>query len=168
MSGEHLPHLDLETGAFQRGWFLSLLGDAVVRAHRDEVPLVLLWIDLDETALLYSERGQGAVEAALSSVAQSISHAVDGLGPIGRVDDDSLAVLLVGVSLPHAMRVAHAIRREVAARAVVGDEGARFPVTASVGVAALRPHEPWGNLADAAEEACTHAKQGGRNRVAPR
>jgi len=170
VSGERLIHLDLGTGAFSRGWFEALLGEAVARAHREDAPLALIWVDLDETAILLDERGAPAVEAALSTLAQAISAAVDGLGPIGRVGDDSLAVVLLGTTLPHAMRIGHAIRRAIAETRVrglpLGDEP--FHVTASVGVAALRPHEPWGNFSDAAEEACVRAKQGGRNRVAPR
>lgn len=170
MSGERLAHLDLGTGAFTRGWFEAMLGESVARAHREDAPLALIWVDLDQTAILLDERGPDAVDAALSTLAQAISDAVDGLGPIGRVGDDSLAVVLLGTTLPHAMRVAHAIRRAIA-QAVVprvpGSDGP-FQVTASVGVAALRAHEPWGNLSDAAEEACVRAKQGGRNRVAPR
>lgn len=167
MSGERLVHLDLETGAFNRAWFQALLSEAVARAHREEAPLTLIWVDLDDTAVLLDELGPGAVQAALDHLAQSISRASDGLGPIGRVDDDALAVLLLGAGLPHSTRVAHAIRREVALTPVQLEDGPR-QVTASVGVALLRPHEPWGNLADAAEAACIRAKQGGRNRVAPR
>lgn len=167
MSGERLMHLDLETGAYNRGWFHALLSEAVSRAHREEAPLTLVWVDLDDTAVLLDEEGAGAVQLALDHVAQAISRAVDGLGPIGRVDDDALAVLILGAGLPHSTRLAHAIRREVAATAVQLPGGPRR-VTASVGVALLRPHEPWGNLAEAAEAACIRAKQGGRNRVAPR
>jgi diguanylate cyclase (GGDEF)-like protein len=126
-----------------------------------------LYVDLDEAAVLKEERGQAALEAALSGLAQAVGAAVDGLGPIGRLDDDSFGVLLLGCPYPHAMRVAHAVRKRVAEVPVHAEAGP-FSITASVGVAALRPAEPWGNLLEAAEEACTRAKQGGRNRVAPR
>jgi diguanylate cyclase (GGDEF)-like protein len=167
VSGIHHPHVDLSTGAFLRPYFLGLLGDAVAQAHRDEVPLVLLYVDLDEAAVLQGERGQSALEAALSTLAQAVGAAVDGLGPIGRLGDDSFAVLLMGCPYPHAMRVAHAVRKSVAEQPVRCAQE-RFSITASVGVAALRTAEPWGNLLEAAEDACTRAKQGGRNRVAPR
>ena len=167
MSGFHHRHVDLATGAFLRPFFLGLLGDAVVQAHRDEVPLVLLYVDLDEAALVKEEWGQAALEAAVSSLAQALGAAVDGLGPIGRMDDDSFGVLLMGCPYPHAMRIAHAVRKRVAEQPV-RTETDTFSITASVGVAALRSAEPWGNLLEAAEAACIRAKQGGRNRVAPR
>jgi PleD family two-component response regulator len=43
-----------------------------------------------------------------------------------------------------------------------------FRVTISVGVAVNRRGEPWGNLLDAAEQACVRAKQGGRDAVVSR
>ncbi|MCI0569648.1 MAG: GGDEF domain-containing protein [Myxococcaceae bacterium] len=161
------PYVDVATGAYVRAHFLGLLSDAVSAAHRDESPLCVLYVDLDETAVLKGDWGQEAVEAALASLCMALSTAVDGLGPIGRMEDDAFAVLLVGCTLAHAARVAQAIRREASTRQVTTAEGT-FHFTASVGVACLRRAEPWGNLFEAAEDACTRAKQGGRNRVVQR
>ena len=41
-------------------------------------------------------------------------------------------------------------------------------LTVSVGVAGLKRNEPWGNLFEAAEDACRKAKQGGRDRTVHR
>jgi diguanylate cyclase (GGDEF)-like protein len=164
---ERAPHVDVATGAYVREHFLALLSAAVAQAHREESPLVLLYVDLDETAVLRSERGQEAVEAALGALASAVSEGVDGLGPIGRLEDDAFAVLLVGCPPEHALRVAQAVRRRAASRQVPTESGA-FSFTASVGMATLKRAEPWGNLLDAAEAACIRAKQGGRNLVVQR
>jgi diguanylate cyclase len=164
---ERAPHVDVATGAYTRAHFLELLAEAVVSAHRGECPLVLLYVDLDEAEVLRSEWGQEALEATLAALAEAVSAGVNGLGPIGRLEDDAFAVLLVGCTPEHAARVAQAVRREAAARRVHTPSG-DLTFTASVGLAALRKAEPWGNLLDAAEEACTRAKQAGRNRVARR
>jgi diguanylate cyclase (GGDEF)-like protein len=159
--------VDVSTGAYVRGHFLALLSAAVSEAHREGAPLCLLVVDLDETAVLQGEQGQEAVEAALAALAERVSQAVDGLGPIGRLEDDAFAVLLAGCTLAHAARIAQAVRRQASSARVPSSAGP-LSITASVGLAALRPAEPWGNLLEAAEDACTRAKQGGRNLVVQR
>lgn len=164
---ERAPQVDVATGAYLRDHFLGLLSDAVAAAHREDGPLALLYVDLDETAVLQGEWGQEAVESALAQLAVAVSAAVDGLGPIGRVEDDAFAVLLVGCTPEHAARVARDVRRAAASTEVQSRSGT-FRFTASVGLVSLRRAEPWGNLLDAAEEACTRAKQAGRNTVVQR
>src|SRR5262249_60841869 len=80
-----------------------------------------------------------------------------GGGPVGRLGGDTFGLLLPGWALPRACALADRLRSATRADRCV-------MATVSVGVAALRPSEPWGNLLEAAETACTRAKQAGRDR----
>src|SRR5262249_10989391 len=96
-------------------------------------------------------------DSCLEALAQRISAESSGAGPIGRLGVDTFGLLLPGWALPRACTLADRLRG--AARADVC-----VMATVSVGVATLRPAEPWGNLLEAAERAGPGAKQAGRDR----
>ncbi len=82
----------------------------------------------------------------------------------------SLAFLFPGQgsqAVGMGVRLAEGVRRRLAARRFHSETG-DFQLTVSVGVAGLRPGEPYGNLLEAAEAACVQAKQAGRDRVVVR
>ena len=145
------------------------LGEDVVVTERvpERTPLVLLRLDVDDLQEHNDLHGQGALDAGLAWLASRVAQVVNGRGPIGRLGGDDFAVLLEGVQLPEALQLAEEVRRATA-RMVHASPFGDYRLTLSVGVAALRPSEPWGNLMDAAERALTRAKQAGRDTVALR
>lgn len=156
--------VDLQTGAFHRARFEEELGRRVSLAHRAHHPLCVLYVDVDELQEHNDLFGAPRGDEVLSGVAELISGEVDGRGPIGRIRGGAFAVAIEGLGEPQAVALAERIRRTISAR--LSTHGTK--VTVSVGVAALRQSEPWGNLLEAAELACTRAKQAGRNAVAAR
>jgi diguanylate cyclase (GGDEF)-like protein len=149
--------LDLETGVFTRQAFERELAFAVRVARRAAQPCSLLVVDVDNFQALRDTRGDLAADSCIEALAQRISAESNGAGPIGRLGGDTFGLLLPGWGLPRACAVADRLRAATRADPCV-------LATVSVGVAALRPSEPWGNLLEAAETACTRAKQAGRDR----
>jgi diguanylate cyclase (GGDEF)-like protein len=149
--------LDLETGAYTRNAFERELDFAVQVARRAAQPCSLLVVDVDDFRALRDVRGDLAADTCLEALAHRISTESSGAGPIGRLGADTFGLLLPGWALPRACALADKLRGATRADPCV-------MATVSVGVAALRPAEPWGNLLDAAETACTRAKQAGRDR----
>jgi diguanylate cyclase (GGDEF)-like protein len=160
-------HIDPKTGAFLRPYFEGLLAEALKDASTARIPLTVLWVDVDETQEANDERGREAVDEALSQLAQDLSEVLDGRGPLGRVEGDAFAAVLFAVTADQGARLGETLRRRFAERAFPSESGP-FHLTVSVGVAALRPGEPYGNLLEAAEAASLQAKQGGRNRLVAR
>jgi diguanylate cyclase (GGDEF)-like protein len=154
--------IDIETGAYARPAFEFRFAQAVTRAHRARADLSLIHMDVDEVHERNELHGRAAVDIALGRLAQCASMVIDGRGPLGRTSGDEFSVFLCGVTLPVAMTLADQLRAAIAQQEHSSSNGA-FRLTVSVGVAALRRGEPWGNLVDAAEEACLRAKQAGRN-----
>lgn len=167
MSGEFAPWVDLLTGAYTRPHFEGLLARAVKAAHQGRTPLVLLRLDVDDLQEHNDLHGQAALDAGLAWLASRVAKVVNGRGPLGRLGGDDFAVLLEGVQLPEALQLAEEVRRATG-RTLHASPFGDYRLTLSVGVAALRPSEPWGNLLDAAERALTRAKQAGRDTVALR
>ncbi|ATB29127.1 GGDEF domain-containing protein [Melittangium boletus] len=164
---ERAPQVCPRTGAYLRPHFEALLVQGVSDAHQARMPLTLLWLDLDETQEGNDTHGREAMDMALSALVDELAAELDGRGPIGRVEGDAFAASLYAVTGDMGARLAERVRRRFAARRFDSEEG-RFQCTVSVGVATLRPHEPYGNLMDAAEAACLQAKQAGRDRVVAR
>jgi diguanylate cyclase (GGDEF)-like protein len=163
----HAPWIDLLTAAWKCHHFEACLARSVQLAHRQDLPLTLLWVDVDDLHEHNELHGWGSVDAALAWLAQRISVVVDGRGPVGRVRGGAFASYLLGVSRPQAVVLSQHLRRE-AARTLHSSAFGDYRLTVSVGVVTLRASEPWGNLVEAARSACTRAKQGGRDMVVAR
>lgn len=165
MTGKDTPAtLDLLTGALDRRLFESELARAVKLAREKAQSLSLLYLDVDELLELNDLHGVPSADLALATLAQLICEVSGGVGPLGRVGGGAFALILPRVGPSRALEIAEAVRLRAAKRVYEGEEE-RFQLTLSVGVAPLRPGEPWGNLLEAAEEACRRAKVGGRNRA---
>ena len=164
---ERAPQVCPHTGAYLRPHFEELLARGVADAHAARLPLTLVWVDLDETQEGNDAQGRLAMDAVLSTLVDLLAEQLDGRGPIGRVEGDAFAASLYALTEAQGARLGEGVRRRFAARHFTGESGA-FQRTVSVGVATLRPHEPYGNLMDAAESACLQAKQAGRDRLVAR
>jgi diguanylate cyclase (GGDEF)-like protein len=152
--------IDAHTGAYLKGHFELLVEQHVRAAKKKRAPLALLWVDVDELTEANDAHGREAVDAALAVMAQTLSEALDGKGPIGRVRGGTFAALLPGLKLEPALALAEKVRAAQAAAKT------KPRLKVSCGVAVHRPAEPWGNLLEAAEAACVRAKQAGRDAVA--
>lgn len=159
--------IDLLTGALGRRLFETELAEAVARARGAHQPLALLYLDVDELLELNDLQGEAPVNAALASLAELICEVSGGVGPLGRVEGGAFALILPGVGPSRALAIAEAVRTRASRQHHPSEEGG-FHLTVSVGIAPFRSGEPWGNLLEAAEEACRRAKVAGRNRVAMR
>jgi len=152
-----IAELDLATGVYTRQAFEREVAFAVQVARRAAQPCSLLVVDVDEFQALRDVRGDGAADGCLEALARRLSGESNGAGPIGRLGGDTFGLLLPGWGLARACALADRLRSATRTDANVS-------ATVSIGVAALRPAEPWGNLLEAAELACTRAKQAGRDR----
>lgn len=150
-----------------RDFFESRLAQAVAAAHGASQPLSVLWVDVDEVQEANDAHGPEAVDGALSAVVEELAAELDGRGPVGQVSGAAFVAYMRGAPAAEGAHVAEALRRRLARRPFQAESGA-FHLTVSVGVAGLRPAEPYGNLLEAAEVACRKAKQAGRDRVVVR
>jgi diguanylate cyclase (GGDEF)-like protein len=167
MSSEVARDIDLLTGAWNKDRFESEFARVVSDAQRHRRLLALVRIDVDNMQELNDTHGWDRMDGCLAWLAEKISSVCDGRGPIARLGDDDFAVYLKDCTLEEAQRLAERLRRAVPMTlhaSAFGD----FRLTVSVGVAANKRGEPWGNLLDAAEQACVRAKQGGRDVVVSR
>lgn len=148
------------------------LTDAVARLAVPEGSIAsghtLLLVDLDHFKSLNDRGGHPFGDRVLAEVAAAMSRTVPAGSLVARLGGEEFAVLCPGLGRESAMDLAERVRATVEGLRFDLD-GARVPVTASIGVAAI----PHGQALDfsrwlaAADDALYRAKAGGRNRVVP-
>jgi diguanylate cyclase (GGDEF)-like protein len=154
------------TGLYNRRAFNELLSASI--ANEDRRPggsLGLVLLDLDHFKKLNDTYGHLAGDAALRSVARLLGQHLRKGDQAARYGGEEFVVILPGSDEERAQGAAERLRAALQKHRFVF-EGARIPLTASLGVAVWPADgkEPEA-LLGAADRALYAAKQGGRNRV---
>ena len=142
------------------------------RAAREGSELSMLMIDLDRFKLFNDRYGHQQGDACLKMVAGVLGGIVRRPGDVAaRYGGEELGVLLPKTGSAQATLLAERVRAAIEASTMSHEGNSPFGVvTASIGVATLRPYasalsDPAAELVSAADEALYEAKHTGRNRV---
>jgi diguanylate cyclase (GGDEF)-like protein len=155
---EALAATDPLTGCPNRRAFLDRLATGIAAAGRGRRSVVCL-VDLDGFKAVNDRAGHAAGDAVLRAVTAALTGAVRATDTVARLGGDEFAVLAeVSAQFP-AEVLAERLRSAVAAA------GAPAGVTASVGVARVRPDDDADQLLHRADAAMYRAKTGGGDRV---
>lgn len=156
------------TGIGNRGHFLRRLQEAFAASRRQDLPLALVVMDLDQFRPLNDMRGHAAGDAALQAVASLCKAQLDGWNAsFGRLGGEIFAIALPGASAAEGASLAEGLRAAIARHSFFfqGDE-VPARLTASLGVTGLLPSdESPEDLLKRADAAVFLAKSKGRNRV---
>ncbi|MGH2462588.1 MAG: GAF domain-containing protein [Candidatus Limnocylindria bacterium] len=148
-------------GAFQRD--LTSAIEAVQSGQYGEGQLGLLMMDLDRFKSYNDRFGHPAGDALLHAVGEALYSATRSDDRVYRYGGDEFTIILSGVGLPEAQRVAERARSLVAA---VSLERGAAPVTITVGVALYPDHgADKDTLLATADSALYSGKQAGGDRV---
>lgn len=166
---ELLSSLDTLTGLFNRYYFDDNLQKEWRQAVRENVPLSLLFIDVDYLKAFNGyyghEEGDDCLREMAGILYQTLLRPVD---IIARYGGDQFAVILPGTDVAGARLVAKRMMENVASlNRVNAVSPVSDCVTISVGGATTRPStsEKARNFIDKAEKALAEAKAAGRNRI---
>jgi diguanylate cyclase (GGDEF)-like protein len=170
MALKELATKDGLTGLSNRRSFDQMLVAEWSRAQQTQLPLSLLFIDVDHFKLFNDLHGHLIGDECLRAVADVVRrHALRPLDLATRYGGEEFALILPEMSCEDACAVAEAIRDVVLdLRIAHGADDAGEHVTLSIGVASHIPGESDGQpdrLLGAADQALYAAKRLGRNRV---
>jgi diguanylate cyclase (GGDEF)-like protein len=122
-------------------------------------------MDVDHFKAINDRRGHAAGDQVLSALGSMLGTALRKCDIGARWGGEEFVVSLTSTDLQGGRVVAERVRLAIE-RLVVRDAGGeRIPVTASVGLAALRANEDLHVLIDRADRAMYAAKVAGRNRL---
>jgi diguanylate cyclase (GGDEF)-like protein len=157
-----LASRDPLTGAFNRMALDSSMAREVDLAHRQQLPLAVLVIDIDHFKNFNDTFGHTFGDDVLLAVAQTIASTVRRSDLVFRYGGEEFVVLASHTAEAGAMLLAERIRENIAALHTI--RGRDSKVTVSAGVARLQAEEPAAAFFARADKALYRAKNDGRNR----
>ncbi|MBB6254216.1 ligand-binding sensor domain-containing protein [Nitrospirillum iridis] len=161
----HLATTDPLTGCDNRRHFMERAREMIALANRHRTPLTLAILDLDDFKHVNDTHGHPGGDAVLALTGRIIAGHVRSTDVVGRIGGEEFALLMPHTAAPGARLLAERLRQAIGEGRVDMDGGDAIRVTASLGLAELRPGEDLDGLYVRADAALYLAKQAGRNRV---
>src|SRR5574343_816931 len=156
----HRAYHDPLTELGNRALFYELVQHHLAIAGRDQQPISILAIDLDNFKVVNDEEGHAAGDQLLEAVARRIESTIRASDAAARMGGDEFSILLVDADQASAQETAQRLVLELAKPY----EGIDTPVSASIGIAVYpTAGKDLGELLENADRALYAAKRSGRN-----
>lgn len=159
-----LTRIDTLTGCFNRRHFLEETRERIANAARHDTALSLIVLDLDEFKAVNDTFGHPAGDAVLTSTGVILSAHARSTDLVGRIGGEEFALAMPHTDAAGARLFAERLRKAISGH-TTDVSGTRIRVTASFGIAQLRPQEDFDALYARADAALYAAKQAGRDRI---
>lgn len=155
-----LASTDPLTGLANRRQFDQLAGRELTRARREQHPVAVVYIDVDDLKARNDLFGHSAGDAMLEAFAEVAGGALRSTDVLARLGGDEFAVFLPGVDGPAAGEAIERVRAALRA-------GVDSPITFSAGVVAgtVQDETTLDDLLRTADQAMFAAKTAGKDRT---
>ena len=153
------------TGIANRRGCEDALAHEIARANRMGTPFTLVVADLDDFKRINDVYGHDAGDDVLREFAAVLRATLRESDLSGRWGGEEFVILLPGTDAEGGIQLAERVRAFLGERSFRGRDGAVFGVTASFGIAQLRPGDTERQLFAAADRALYQAKRRGKDRV---
>ncbi len=156
--------VDTLTGLHNRQWLDHFLDRIVRRCNRDETPLCLLMIDLDNFHRINEQHGHLVGDEVLRNFAAFLREKIRPRDIAVRYAGDEFLVFLHSVGLQAGYEIAERFRQDLCNKNFRTAAG-EWRLSVSIGIASLGMHQQAPHLLAATETALAEAKQLGHGRV---
>ncbi|MDJ0939755.1 MAG: GGDEF domain-containing protein [Woeseiaceae bacterium] len=157
---------DALTGLGNRHYMEETFPREIERCGRDERPVALIMVDVDNFKDFNDKFGHVAGDRALRAVSEILKKQFRPHDVIVRYGGDEFAVLLPDVDAELGLAIAERVRRAVCGKTADGEDSLiQIPIRVSMGVAALDKGGELEDLIRAADAALYRAKRAGRDLV---
>jgi two-component system cell cycle response regulator len=161
---KRLATLDPLTTLRNRRAFVEVARVEIARSQRYQLPLTFIVLDVDHFKAINDGFGHQAGDQVLAGLGALLTSQLRTPDVAARWGGEEFVIALTSTDAAGAKVVAERLRLAVAELAICY-ESKVIPLSASFGVATLRPNESLESLVDRADRAMYTAKAGGRNRV---
>lgn len=159
-----LVHQDQLTGALNRHGLDEAFDREATRADRNQTPVCVALLDIDNFKRLNDTKGHQAGDEALVHLSQVIKEALRPSDSVARYGGEEFIIVLPGIGIEEAAATIERLQRELTKKFFL-HENERILITFSAGVALRAPQEPQEDVIGRADKAMYQAKQTGKNRV---
>jgi diguanylate cyclase (GGDEF)-like protein len=154
---------DYLTGAYNRLFFYEVLRRETARADRHNTPLSLLIADIDTFKFINDTFGHVVGNKVLTQIAKTLGDTVSNTDFVFRSGPDEFGIILPGVDLEGAMRVAEKILHRVETGQILKSLGCSGRVTVTIGLSEYRRGSHFETLVAEAEQALYTAQRASKN-----
>lgn len=155
---------DALTGVLNRRRFFEVAEEELARSSRYGSSMAVALLDLDHFKSINDRFGHLMGDEALRTTARVLSSVMRRPDHVARYGGEEFALLFPETSRSGVVSLAERIRSAIEETELM-HQGARVPLTASIGVAVRRPGESLVGVLGRADRALYRAKERGRNRV---
>ena len=159
-----MMHEDQLTGALNRRGMDETLDREIKRADRQQSPVSLALLDIDNFKRLNDTMGHQVGDQALIHLIKVIKEALRPTDAVARYGGEEFIIIMSETGLEEGMATITRLQRELTKKFFLHDNN-RLLITFSAGVALRRPEEAPEELIGRADKAMYQAKQTGKNRV---
>ena len=160
---KHVARLDPLTGVANRKSFDERFALEISRRQRVRLPGVMIIWDIDDFKSINDTYGHRAGDRVLQTVGVCFNAGARRGGDLAaRIGGEEFAMLLDGIGMPEALKIANEVRLAVQALRF-HFRGAPVQITVSCGVTELQSPDTVEAAFDRADSALYQAKRGGKN-----
>ncbi|NOQ70045.1 MAG: diguanylate cyclase [Gammaproteobacteria bacterium] len=157
---------DALTGLRNRGWMDDVFDREIKRSERDQLPLCLIMIDVDNFKQYNDGYGHLAGDKVLIKVADAIRKPLRPNDLVARFGGEEFVVLLPETTIENAKVIAERLRKNVSKADMGALDEKKLPgITVSLGIATRQPGYSLDMMIASADVAMYHAKRNGKNCV---
>jgi diguanylate cyclase (GGDEF)-like protein len=152
------------TEAYNHRFFQEILDNKIAEAQRNEEPISLLMIDLDNFKMVNDQFGHQNGDMILKSVGRLMKDRIRSSDILARYGGEEFAIILPKTGSLEGYNLAENIRNSVESKEFISQDGLKFNVTISIGISELFKHaDSKRDLIAAADRALYLAKKEGKN-----
>lgn len=153
------------TSLYNLRYFREQLDIQLAQCARDEVPLTLIYFDIDHFKKVNDTYGHAAGDTVLIELSKMIGRILRKNELFARIGGEEFAIFMPRSDAATGARLAERIREIIAGHAIPINTKTSLPITISMGVVDTQSEEAATSLIERADGAMYQAKKTGRNKV---